>query len=456
MVKVSRQTVAIILFLAVAFLSFQASQPQKAHAQSNVYVASLNQDIDPGANNFVTSSINDATSSGIHNFILILNTNGGDGADMEDIISAIATYEGDCSTNNFTTLVAPGSAHAFSAGAYIAESSCNIVMVPGTVIGSATPIVSGIPTGEENTTLTKDINAFATYMSTLTQQHGRNYNATSLMVTKGVSYSCGTFTSCNATAENVANRALNTTDTQQALIDLGAGGATIHIPGTLPTFLSIISDPNLDSVLFLAGIFLILADLYHPTLIFTAIGAAAIVLALLGLGTFGAPLVSIILMIIGSLFIFLELKIHHGVAAIAGVAIFIVGFLLIFNLPSSAPAPPSCPSTGCPTGAGTFMPLGILTYIVLGLVGGGGILGSIYLYKVRETMMRRPPAQNPKAIIGKQGHLTSDLKAGGVATANIGSEDYSVTGQSDLPRGTQVVVKDVQRLHLVVEKTETP
>jgi len=170
-------------------------------------------------------------------------------------------------------------------------------------------------------------------------------------------------------------------------------------------------------------------------------------LALLGLGVFGAPLVSIILMMIGAIFIFLELKIHHGVAAIAGVIIFIVGFLLIFSLPSSAPAPPGAPS-------GTFFQATVLTYTVLGLVGGGGVLGSIYLYRVREAMMHRPPSQNPKAIIGKQGRLTSDLSAGATATANIGSEDYTVTGAEDLPRGSQVRVKDVQGLRLVVEKVE--
>src|SRR5207247_8341551 len=114
--------------------------------------------------------------------------------------------------------------------------------------------------------------------------------------------------------------------TQQAPTMRRAGDATIHTPGTRSMFRSIISDPNLDSVLFLAGVFAILADLYHPTLIFTVIGGALVALALLGLGVFGAPLVSIILMMIGAIFIFLELKIHNGVAAIAGVIIFIVGF----------------------------------------------------------------------------------------------------------------------------------
>src|SRR5437763_457524 len=221
MVKVTRHRIALFLLLGFVFLTIQASFPQKAHAQSNVYVASLDQNIDPGAEDFVVSSINDATASGIHNFILIVNTNGGSGANMENIISAISNYEYS-GNNNFTTLIAPSSAHAFSAGAYIAESSKFIFMIPGTVIGSATPIVSGIPTGEENTTLTKDISAFTQYMVTLTKHNNRNYNATALMVNKGVSYYCGTATSCSAYQQNVINAVLLTYINHQALPTLYA------------------------------------------------------------------------------------------------------------------------------------------------------------------------------------------------------------------------------------------
>src|SRR3989440_3377574 len=216
MVKITRHRITLFLLLAFVFLTIQASLPQKAHAQSNVYVASLDQNIDPGAEDFVVSSINEATSAGIHNFILILNTNGGSRRNMENTISASSDYEYS-GNNNFTTLIAPSSAHAFSAGAYIAESSKFIVMIPGTVIGSATPIVSGIPTGEENTTLAKDINAFTQYMTALTGSHGRNSNATALMVTKGVSYDCQTVNSCIALQRHVIDRVLNANSTQQAL-----------------------------------------------------------------------------------------------------------------------------------------------------------------------------------------------------------------------------------------------
>src|SRR5881397_1476751 len=446
MVKITRQRIALFLLLAAVVLTVQASLPQEAHAASSVYVASLDQNIDPGAQDFVVSSINDATSSGIHNFILIINTNGGAGVNMENIISAIFTYEN--AGNHFTTLIAPGSAHAFSAGAYIAEASTNITMVPSTVIGSATPIVSGIPVGQENSTFTKDLNAFTEYMASITPGY-RNVTGTKVMVTGGISYSCQTYAFCYAKQQHVVDVALNVSSTQDALTAMGAGGVPIHTPGVTSTFLSVISDPNLDGILFLAGTFAILADLYHPTLILSMVGGAAIALALLGLGVFGAPLVSIILMLIGAVFIFLELKTHHGVSAIAGVIIFIVGFLLIFSLPSSAPAPAAAPS-----GSGTFIQAGILTYTILGLLGAGGVFGSIYLYRVRETLMNQPPAQNPKAIIGKKGRLTSDLKAGELATANVGSEDFSVTGSTDLPKGTLVKVKGLEGLRLIVEGAE--
>src|SRR5947209_16350998 len=289
MVKITRRRITLLLLLAALILTIQASLPEKAHAQSNVYVASLDQNIDSGAEDFVVSSINDASSLGIHNLVIILNNNGGSGDKIEHIIIVISSYESN-GNNNFTPLVAPSSAHAFSAGAYIAESSSSIFMVPGTVIGSATPIVSGIPTGEENTTLAKDINAFTQYMTALTGSHGRNSNATALMVTKGVSYDCQTTSSCVALQQHVINRVLNANSTQQALTLMNAGDATIHYAGSRSVFLSVISDPNLDSILFLAGTFAILADLYHPTLILTVVGAVAIALALLGLGVFGAPI----------------------------------------------------------------------------------------------------------------------------------------------------------------------
>jgi len=432
-------------FAFTLFLVSQSPMAERTAATSGYYVASLNAGIDAGAQDFVTSSIGDAKASGANVFVLVLNTFGGNGNNMDNIIQAISNYE--TAGNTFITLVAPAQTHAFSAGAFIAEASTKIYMVNQTVIGSATPV---LPPLSDPTELRKDISGFSEYMKAITDGWNRNGTAAAQMVTNGTSY-----TNTEATSLHVVNGTLpgSSLSVRDALAALpapytvpDAQNVQIHEPGIRATAIAVLSDPNLDSVLFLLGVFAILIDLFHPTLILSAIGATALALALVGLGVFGASLISIVLMLIGALFIFLEIKIHHGLSALIGVAIFIIGFILIFRLP------PPPPASNQPTG--TFVPIGAITYAILGIVGGGVVLGSLYLYKVRETLMHRPPTIDPKAIIGKQGQMKTDLKAGELATAIIGAEEWTVTSPEDMSQGTRVIVKDRQGLKLIVERVE--
>ena len=420
----------------------QSYLPHKVAGASTYYVASLDMVIDPGAQDFVTTAIGDARSVGADHFVLVVNTNGGSGDNMENIINAISDYEN--AGNNFTTLIAPPARHAFSAGAFIAEASKQIWMAPQTVIGSATPIITGIPGEEVNSTLTKVKAAFTAYMQSLTSGNGRNATATGEMVSMGKSYD-----EQEAIRLHVINGIVSARTLDSALTEIGVPlGTPIHNIGIKSQALGIISDPNVDAILFLLGAFAILTDLTHPTLILTFVGGAAIALALLGLGLFGASLVSILLMLLGTVFIFLEIKTHHGISAIIGVIIFIIGFLLIFHTPPASPPPPGC--NNCLPSV-NFFPIGLITYVILGVIGAGMVLGSLYLYKIREAMGHVPVAYDAKSIIGKEGVLTSDLKAGSFGTANIASEDWSVTGSVDISNGTRVIVKERSGLKLVVE-----
>jgi membrane-bound serine protease (ClpP class) len=227
-------------------------------------------------------------------------------------------------------------------------------------------------------------------------------------------------------------------------------GTEIHTPGLKSQALSILSDPNLDSVLFLLGVFAILADLYHPTLILSVVGGAAIVLALLGLGVLGASFVSIILMLMGAVFIFLEVKTHHGVSALIGVIIFAIGVLLIFHTP---PPPQSLPPNQPPPA--NFFGVGLVTYVLLGVLSAGIVIGSLYLYRLRESITRKSKVFDPTRLIGKVGFLTSDLKAEASGTAHIESEDWTVVSSQDLPKGTAVKVKEARGIKLIVEKEES-
>jgi membrane-bound ClpP family serine protease len=152
----------------------------------------------------------------------------------------------------------------------------------------------------------------------------------------------------------------------------------------------------------------------------------------------------VILMFIGTAFIFLEVKTHHGVSAIGGVVIFIIGALLIYQ------APFSVTSSGAPVA--NFTGPSSVTYGLLGVLGVLVVIGSIYLYRVRRDLLKRNKGRfDLNNMIGKEGVLTSDVKAGGTGSANIDSEDWSVTSTSDLSRGARVKVKEVHGFTLTVE-----
>ena len=439
------------LLLAVALLVAFAVQFAPTHAQTQscankntYYVASINADIDPGTADFLSSAVSSAESNCAGHFVFVLVTNGGDGASMESMISSIEGYEQ--WGGNFSTVVAPQGSYAFSAGSYIAEASSSIYMEPGTTIGSATPIVSGIPTGEENSTMTKDIDAFSSYMGTLTQSNGRNATATELMVTHGVSYP-----DAFALREGVINGIINSTTVQGALSYLGVpANTTINTPGIRSSLISVLSNPNVSGLLFLLGVFAVLADIYHPTIILSVVGVAVIAAALFGLGVFGASPLAVILMIIGTAFIFLEVKTAHGISATVGVVIFIVGFLLVFQFPSAASSAPS----QIQQQPASFTGATDITYGLIVALGAAIVLASVYLRSIRDALRKRPRVNEPSVLIGKEGKMESDLKAGGRGVAMVSSEEWSVTSAQDLQRGDSIRVKGVAGQTLAVEKVE--
>jgi membrane-bound serine protease (ClpP class) len=358
---------------------------------------------------------------------------------MESMIGSIANYQQ--WGGNFVTLVAPRGAFAFSAGSYIAEASNKIYMEPGTTIGSATPIVSGIPIGEVNSTLNKDINAFTSYMQTLTKANGRNATATGLMVTAGKSY-----TYDKALQYHVIDGVINSTTLSGALTYLGVPASTaVNTPDVRSSLISILSNPNVSSLLFLVGVLAILTDIYHPTLILSVVGVVVIALALFGLGVFGASPLAVFLMVVGAAFIFLEVKTQHGISATLGVIIFVVGFLLIFQLPPGSAAAPSLPAVN-------FSGIPDITYGLLAALGAAIVIASLYLRSIRDALKRRPKVNEPSVLIGREGKMESDLQPGGKGVALVASEEWTVTSSEELRRGDPIRVKGVEGQTLSVEK----
>jgi membrane-bound serine protease (ClpP class) len=266
------------------------------------------------------------------------------------------------------------------------------------------------------------------------------------MVSNGVSYPCNTATDCAAMKAGVVDGVANATSLQGALSQIGVPSSVpIDTPGIRSQLISVLSNPNVSGLLFLVGVFAVLFDVYHPTLVLSVVGVVVIALAFFGLGVFGANPLSIFLMVVGAAFIFLEVKTQHGISALVGVVIFIVGFLFIFQYPPASN--PSLPAVN-------FSPIPDLTYGLLVALAASIVLGSLYLRRIRQGLMMKPKVFDSSGTVGKKGTMKSDLKPGGKGVALIGAEDWSVTSEQELKRGDPITVKAVDGLELVVEKQQ--
>jgi len=84
----------LVVIMLVALLgAFAPIHADSCTTKSGYYVASLNADIDPGAANFMSTTVSNAESACNANIVFILSTNGGDGGSMESMVSSISSFQ---------------------------------------------------------------------------------------------------------------------------------------------------------------------------------------------------------------------------------------------------------------------------------------------------------------------------------------------------------------------------
>jgi membrane-bound ClpP family serine protease len=201
--------------------------------------------------------------------------------------------------------------------------------------------------------------------------------------------------------------------------------------------LSFLSDPTVVSLLAALGGLLILVDLFHPTIIATALGVSLVGLALYGLEILGLEPLEAALLIIGVATILLELKKGHGLLAVTGVGLTLLASALIIN---REPYLPKSPQGLAPT----------FVLSAAALVGAG-ILG-FYLHQVREVLAGMPVVHDLKLLIGKTGLTKTDLPPGGTGVVLIASDTWNASADEMVKAGESVVVTGIDGLKVHVRK----
>ena len=296
-------------------------------------------EVNPVTQDWLNHELGRAQSGGYAAAVIVLDTPGGLEESMRKIVQRELSLR-----IPVIVYVSPGGARAASAGVWIAEAADVLAMAPETNIGSSTPI-NGTGANIGSDLRRKVVNDAAASLRGLAKSHGRNATWADLAVRKA-----SNLTAQEALRLNVIDlispslpALLRTIDGRPTvprhLVLHTAGAQIVDVrPGFFTRFLSTLIDPNIVSLLFLAGIAGLGFELFHPGVVIPgAFGAICLVCALFGFSVLPLSWGGLILVLLGVVLLVVDAHVvTHGALTLSGLVAMAIGFATLFH---KAPAP---------------------------------------------------------------------------------------------------------------------
>ncbi|MEW6029893.1 MAG: nodulation protein NfeD [Chloroflexota bacterium] len=424
-------------------LTFALTGLASARAQTDaplVIVINVDGPIMPAMEEYVRRGLRVAEQRGAEALILQLDTPGGHGGSMLDIMQAIRN-----SDVAVVVYVAPNGAQAASAGAMITMAGRAAAMAPETVIGASSPISS---TGEnlESTAEAKAKNDTKAAIRPLVTPRGER----ALALAESMIDEAVAVTSDEALEAGLIDFIARDLDELLEKLDgftveMNNGARSLETTNALveslpmsfiEELLMLLTNPAI--VLFLVGVGIqaVLIEISSPGgWVAGFIGVVCITLGVYGAGYLPLNWFGIIFLVTAFVLFILDIKAPtHGALTAAGVASFIVGALVLFNSP------------GTPDFARVPLPAVILLAAILGVT-----FAVIVGFGVRA--LRRPVTMGVESMAGKTG--TARTWSGVAGQVQMDAELWSaesVPGSEPIRKGDTVEVVEVKGLRLKVKK----
>jgi membrane-bound serine protease (ClpP class) len=405
--------------------------PAGAAASPRVLAIHFTQDVNPVTQDWLNSELRHAQAHGYSAAVIVLDTPGGLSESMRKIVAQELSLR-----IPVIVYVSPGGARAASAGVWISQAADLLAMAPATNIGSSTPI-QGNGANIDSDLRRKVVNDAAASLRGLAKQHGRNAAWADAAVRRA----------SNLTADEALRR--NVIDviapTLPALLRKVDGRVTVprHIrlhtadaqvddvhPGFLTRFLSTLIDPNIVSLLFLAGMAGLGFELFHPGVVIPgAFGAICMVCALFGFSVLPLAWGGLILVLLGVALLVVDAHVtSHGALTLSGLVAIAVGLVTLFH---RAPAP-------------YHVHAGVVIAVT-------AVLGGLWALAVGKSMeARRAPVRvGPEQIVGMRGVV----RLGGQVV--VDGEVWRMRADEPLRPGDEVAVDALDGLTLEVHRIVT-
>jgi membrane-bound serine protease (ClpP class) len=405
---------------------------------AQVGLIQINGPIGPATANYISRALNIAAEQNDQCLIIKLNTPGGLGNSMNDIISDF--YASPVPT---VVYVAPEGAMAGSAGCYITLAADIAAMAPHTQIGAAHPVEMGAGEDEETTNsimMQKVGNMYTKVIQSIAEKRHRNVKWAESSVQESA-----TLTAEEALKTNVIDLiATNVPNLLQKIDGRSVNGKVLKTTGAtvveIPMIMSeqlfqLFWEPEVMMLLMLVAIYGIIAEFSHPGAIFPGVaGAIAVILLLYMSSTLPMNVAGIALILLAvGLFITDVFAPTHGVLTGGGILAFFLGGLMLFK--------------GEP--AGYTLPT---TWVIAATV----VTAAFFIFFVSKGIRAQylPTRAGSETMIGKTVAAQSRIDAAG-GRVFIEGEIWNAISETPVEAGQNVEVTGLEGLTLKVRPKTT-
>jgi membrane-bound serine protease (ClpP class) len=428
--------------IAAAFLVLPSATADEHSANPLVLQLNLDREVEPVLATYIDEGIADAASRQAALVLITMDTPGGLGESMKDIIQHILA-----SPVPVAVYVSPTGARGASAGFFILLSADIAAMAPATHTGAASPVVAigGFQLQIDETMRRKIMNDTTAFLRSYSEKRGRNPTLAETAVTDAKAFTekealdgklidliAG---SSEDLLRQLDGRTITRFDGTKTVLALKSASISSFQLSARQSFLARIVEPDVFFVLLMVGVLGLYTEFTHPGMVAPGvIGGICAVLALYAMHILPVNFAGVLLILLALALFILEAKFtSHGVLAVGGIISMMLGAMFLIRSPLT--------SGGVSLGVAlaATLPFALITVFLMRLV-------------LRSRSWKSTTGR--EELIGEEGIAISGLGAGTEGMIRVHGELWQAVSPRAVPEGRSVRVRSVEGLKLLVEPEE--
>ena len=443
-----------LLFAFVPFAKTQTSSASNSAARPRVVELRIGDEIEPIMAEYVDGGISDAAAQHASLVLITMDTPGGLGTSMEDMIQHILS-----SPVPVVVYVSPAGARGASAGFFILLSADVAAMAPGTHAGAASPLIAigGVPLNVDETLKKKILNDATAFLRSYAGKRGRDVALAETAVTDGKAFTeteslNGKLIDLVANSQEDLFSKLNSKtvkrfDGSETRLNLDNPEVVNLQMSARQRFLSRIVQPDVFFILLIAGAIGLYVEFTHPGMIAPGvIGAIALVLALFAMHILPVNFAGLLLIVVALGLFILEAKYtSHGVLAAGGIIAMLLGAFMLIRSPITG--------AGVSLGValGVTAPAALITIFLMRLV----LRSREWQQSTGAEQLVGAPAEATEAFAPGGGEPTPATPPSFQGMVRLRGELWRAVAPVAIPAGAQVRVVRVAGLTVHVTPAES-